>query len=199
MMRPETALDSILLNQFASADESACEAAAIKLGRQGVTGLAALAELLPMSQPDLRFWAVRGLWANGSTEAVALLLKTLADPAAMVRSGAAYALGELKAEMAVEALARLVTSDTSEAGQHAADALAKIGINAAPILIKILPDKRAWVRVRAAKALAAVECTEAIPALFEALDDESYLVRHHAEEALARLGVGQMVYFQVSG
>jgi HEAT repeat protein len=115
----------------------------------------------------------------------------------MVRSGAAYALGELKSEQAVEVLAQLVATDPCEAGEHAADALAKIGIHAAPALIKILPDKQAWVRVRAVRALAAIASKDAISALFEALEDESYLVRHHAEEALARLGVGQMVYFQI--
>lgn len=190
-------MEASLLAQFTSADEFACEAAAIKLGQQGAAGLVALVELLSAAQPDLRFWAVRGLWANGSVEASALLVKTLADPEAMVRSGGAYALGELKAEAAIEALTRLVTTDATEAGEHAIDALAKIGQASAPALIKMLSDERAWVRVRVAKALVSLKSKEAIPALLAALDDESYLVRHHAEEALARLGVGQMVYFQV--
>lgn len=190
-------MDSNWLAQFSGADETACEAAAVKLGQTGADGLATLSELLRSDQPDLRFWAVRGLWANGSPEAGALLVKTLSDPEAMVRSGAAYALGELKAGGAVEALAQLVAGDPSEAGEHAADALARIGPEAGPALVKMLQDERAWVRVRAARALVPIRNKEAIPALFAALEDESYLVRHHAEEALARLGVGQMVYFQV--
>lgn len=190
-------MDSNLLAQLASADDAVCEATVVNLGQQGTIGLADLAELLQASQADLRFWAVRGLWANGSAEARMLLVNKLTDPEAMVRSGVAYVLGELKAEEAIEALARLVTTDTSEAGAHAADALAKIGKEAAPVLSRILQDERAWVRVWAAKALGSIESKEAIPALFAALEDESYLVRHHAEEALARLGVGQMVYFQV--
>lgn len=182
---------------FTSADDAACEAAAITLGQQGPTGLSTLTEMLGADEADLRFWAVRGLWANGSPEAVALLIQTLPDKEAMVCSGAALALGELKAEVAVEALAQLLASDATESGNHAADALAKIGQPAAQVLIAALQDERPWVRVRAAKALIPVESKEAIPALFQALEDESYMVRHQAEEALARMGVGQMVYFRV--
>lgn len=186
-----------LIERFSSADDAACEAAAIALGQQSAAGLAALAELLSAAEADARFWAVRGLWANGSPEAVELLLPGLSDPEEMVRSGAALALGELKAEAAVEALVTLLATDSTESGNHAADALAKIGQPAAEVLVRALQDERPWVRVRAAKALVSVESKQAIPALFRALDDESYVVRHHAEEALARMGVGQMVYFRV--
>jgi HEAT repeat protein len=103
----------------------------------------------------------------------------------------------LKAAPAVEVLAQLVVTDPAPSGAHAADALAKIGSPATAALITALQNKHPWGRVRAAKALISVESKQAIPALFQALDDESYLVRHHAEVALARMGVGQMVYFQV--
>ena len=53
-----------------------------------------------------------------------------------------------------------------------------------------------WVRRRAAKALVPVESKAAIPVLFEALEDENYLVRQYAEEALKRMGIGEMVYFR---
>ncbi|MCL4299240.1 MAG: HEAT repeat domain-containing protein [Anaerolineae bacterium] len=188
---------SALIERFSSADDAACEAAAIALGQQSAAGLAALAELLSAAEADARFWAVRGLWANGSPEAVELLLPALSDQEEMVRSGAALALGELKAEAAVEALVTLLAADPTESGRHAADALTKIGPPAAEVLVRALRDERPWVRVRAAKALVPVESRQAIPALFRALDDESYMVRHHAEEALARMGVGQMVYFRV--
>jgi HEAT repeat protein len=182
---------------FTSADDATCEAAAVNLGQQGPTGLPTLAKLVAADEADVRFWAVRGLWATGSPEAVAWLIQALQDKDAMVRSGAALALGELKAEAAIEALAQLLATDATESGNHAADALAKIGQPAAQVLIAALKNERPWVRVRAAKALIPVESQEAIPALFQALEDESYVVRHHAEEALARLGVGQMVYFRV--
>jgi len=36
----------------------------------------------------------------------------------------------------------------------------------------------------------------AIPLLVETLEDRSYVVQQYAEEALARLSVGEMVYFR---
>lgn len=186
-----------LIERFTSADDTACEGTAVMLGGQGTEGLAVLADLLATPEADPRFWAVRGLWANGSPEAVNLLIKVLSDEEEMVRSGAALALGELKAAAAVEALTHLMINDPTPSGNHAADSLTKIGSPAASALTNALQDEHAWVRVRAAKALVSVESKGAIPTLFQALDDESYLVRHHAEEALARMGVGQMVYFRV--
>ena len=186
-----------LLTQFNSLDDAACEAAAIALGQAGPAGLSTLTELLAAEAEDARFWAIRGLWANGSPEATARLIEALQDEVEMVRSGGALALGELKAAAAVPALAWLLSHDATASGDHAADALSKIGLPAAQALIEALANDYPWVRVRAAKALIPVESKKAIPALFKALDDDSYLVRHHAELALARMGVGQMVYFRV--
>jgi HEAT repeat protein len=185
-----------LFDQFKNSNDLACEAEAIALGQQGEAGLHNLIILLSAADADLRFWAVRGLWANGSQRAIKLLIKTLSDEEEMVRSGAALALGELQAADAVDALARLLTEDDTTAGDHAADALAKIGSPSAPALIKAMKQYKAHVRRRAAKALVPVESKQAIPVLFEALEDESYMVRHYAEIALAKMGVGQMVYFQ---
>lgn len=186
-----------LIERFTNLDEAACEAEAMALGQQAAAGLSSLAELLAADEVDARFWAIRGLWANGSPEATALIIKALQDKEEMVRSGAALALGELKAEAAVEALAQLLTGDTSASGNHAADALGKIGQPSAEALIRAMKSRQPWVRRRAAKALIPVESKQAIPVLFQALEDESYIVRHYAEEALARMGVGQMVYFRV--
>jgi HEAT repeat protein len=188
---------SDLIQTFTSGDDSAAEAAAVALGQGGTTGLDALAQLLAAPGADARFWAIRGLWANGSPEAIMVLVKALSDPEGMVCSGAALALGELKAEAAIEKLAQLLISDPAECGHHATDALAKIGLPAAQALMAALQNEQPWVRVRAVKALISVESKQAIPALFQALEDDSYVVRHHAEEALARMGVGQMVYFRV--
>ena len=185
-----------LTERFTTLDEAAWEAEAIGLGQQGQAGLQLLRQLLVSPEIDVRFWAIRGLWANGSPEAVELLIATLPDEAEMIRSGTALALGELQAEAAVEALAHLLATDITAGGDHAADALAKIGPAAAPALIEAMRQEAIWARRRAAKALIPVESKAAIPVLFEALEDESYLVRQYAEEALKRMGVGEMVYFQ---
>ncbi|MDX1523322.1 MAG: HEAT repeat domain-containing protein [Anaerolineae bacterium] len=184
-----------LIDQFLSSNDARCEALAVSLGEQGASGLQTLQSLLTAAEADVRFWAVRGLWANGSGEAIQALIATLQDPDPMVSSGAALALGELKAEAAVEALAHLLVTDPGATGRHAADALAKIGQAATPALTEALKNEQPWVRVRAAKALVPLEDRASIGPLFHVLEDDSYLVRHYAELALERMGVGQMVYF----
>ena len=184
-----------LIERFLRQDEATCETEAIALGQAGQAGLTQLRALLASAVEDVRFWAVRGLAANTSPQAVALLIDTLQDQSEMVQSGAAWALGELKAETAIEALANLLTSDPSATGNHAADALGKIGQVAVPTLIEALDHKKAWVRVRAAKALVPIQDRRSIGPLFQALEDESYMVCHYAEIALTNMGVGQMVYF----
>lgn len=191
-----TDCQTLLRQLLSSTGDEAGESAAIALGKAGDACLSALDELLASDDPDHRFWAVRALWTNGSAEARARLIACLNDDSEMVSSGGALSLGELKAEEAVEALGHLLRHNTTLACNHAADALAKIGQPAAPVLIAALEDDRAWVRIRAAKALVPIESRDAIEPLIRALDDESYLVRHYAEEALARMGVGQMVYFR---
>jgi HEAT repeat protein len=137
------------------------------------------------------------LWANGSAEAIALLIDRLQDQEEMVRSGAAFALGELKAGAAIAPLLQLLINDSSDSNNHAVDALIKIGQPAAQGLIEALQHKDASVRVRAARALVPIKSRDAIGPLFYAMEDESYMVRHYAEIALERMGVGQMVYFRL--
>jgi HEAT repeat protein len=185
-----------LLEQLNGSDDGDCEASAVALGKMGDAALPHLKALLVDGKADARFWAVRALWVMNTPAATQTLVGVLDDPDEMVRSGAALALGELKAEVAIERLAGLMREEQGGAGDHAADALSKIGRSAAHVLFETLDDTRAWVRIRAARALVPVESHDAIPALFQALDDDSYLVRHYAQEALSRMGIGQMVYFR---
>ncbi len=185
-----------LLDQLNGSDDGSCEASAVALGKMGEAALPHLKALLVDGKTDARFWAVRALWVMDTWAATQTMVGVLDDPDEMVRSGAALALGELKAEDAIEKLARLMREEQGGAGDHAADALSKIGRPAARALFETLDDSRLWVRIRAARALVPVESHDAIPALFQALDDDSYLVRHYAQEALTRMGIGQMVYFR---
>jgi HEAT repeat protein len=185
-----------LLDQLNASDDGNCEASAVALGKMGETALPHLKALLVDGSVDTRFWAIRALWVMETPAAIQSLIGMLDDSDEMVRSGAALALGELKAEASVDRLARLMREEQSNVGNHAADALSKIGKPAACILVAALDDARAWVRIRAARALVPFESHDAIPALFQALDDDSYLVRHYAQEALNRMGIGQMIYFR---
>lgn len=185
-----------VLNQLNGSDDGNCEASAVALGKMGEAVLPHLRDLLVNGRVDARFWAVRALWVMDTSAATQIMVGVLDDPDEMVRSGAALALGELKAEVAIERLARLMREEKGSTGDHAADALSKIGRPAARVLFESLDDARAWVRIRAARAFVPVESHDAISALFQALDDDSYLVRHYAQEALSRMGIGQMVYFR---
>jgi HEAT repeat protein len=183
-----------LLNQLVGSDDGDCEAGAVALGKMGESVLPHLTALLADGNADARFWVVRALWVMDTPAATQELIRVLDDPDEMVRSGAALALGELKAESAVERLAQLVQDEEGAPGDHAADALSKIGGPAADFLISALEDARSRVRIRAVRALVPIQSHEAIPALFQALDDDSYVVRHYAEDALGRMGVGHIVY-----
>jgi HEAT repeat protein len=78
----------------------------------------------------------------------------------------------------------------------ATDALIQIGKPAVPGLIRTLEaDAHSQVRANAARALALIGDTSAIPALYRALEDDSVVARHWAEEGLDRMGLGQ-VYFK---
>ncbi len=178
-------------------DDTAAEQAAVALGNSGETGWAAIESLAHAADPDRRFWAVRALWANGSDAAISELLALLNDPNEMVRSAAALALGEMRAETAITDLLTMLETDDTAAGNHAADALSKIGTPAAEGLIALLAHPRKLVRLRAAKALVPIKSHNAIRPLIDLLDnDPSYLVRHYADVALKKMGVGQMVYFK---
>ncbi len=194
---PMKASDLLEHLQNPNIDDAAAEQVAIVLGEAGDAGWTAIESLVGASDPDRRFWAVRALWANGSDAAISALAALLLDPDEMVRSAAALALGELHPESAISPLLKLTATDETAAGNHAADALAKIGTPAANGLIALLEHPQAWVRRRAAKALIPIKSHAAIRPLIDRLDnDESYLVRYFADRALKKMGVGQMIYFK---
>lgn len=197
LRKPMQATELLKQLQNPEIDDTAAEQAAIALGELGDTGWAAIESLARAADPDRRFWAVRALWANGSDTAISELLALLNDPNEMVRSAAALALGEMRAETAIADLLTLLETDETSAGNHAADALAKIGTPAAEGLIALLAHPQKLVRLRAAKALVPIKSHDAIRPLIDLLDnDPSYLVRHYADVALKKMGVGQMVYFK---
>jgi HEAT repeat protein len=77
----------------------------------------------------------------------------------------------------------------------AADSLQRLGASAVPALIAALKDQDAQTRGLAARALAHLKDKSSIPALFNALEDDSAIVQFWADEGLERMGVGQ-VYFK---
>lgn len=110
-----------------------------------------------------------------------------------VRACAIYALGDRPE--AVSTLVGCLADPGQFVARTAADALQRLGKPAAAALVEALENPSAQVRGLAARALAHIKETSSIPALFKALDDESAFVQYWADEALERMGVGQ-VYFK---
>src|SRR5262249_46399239 len=106
-------------------------------------------------------------------EEVTTLIKRLKDKDVDVRSGAAFALGELgeEAKEAVPALIQALQDADRNARFWSAEALGKIGAPAVPALAEALKDKNAGVRYGAAYALAKMgaEAKAAVGALSDAL------------------------------
>lgn len=123
------------------------------------------------------------------------LLSALGDSDSEARACAIYALGTRHEPEAISALVNVCSDHSSFLARIAADSLQRIGKPAVPALIEALTHRDAQTRGLAARALAHIKDTSSVPALFNALEDESAIVQYWADEALERMGVG-MVYFK---
>jgi HEAT repeat protein len=169
------------------------EQAALALGALGDPALPYLQALLEAKESDIRWWATRALAALGGPGAIAALIEKLQDPAPDVRACAALGLGVLKTHQAIEPLIRALADESAYVGRIAGNALIQIGPACIASLITALNDDSTAVRAGAARALVPLKAQDAIPALFERLDDESALVTYYAQEALEHLGVGMVL------
>ncbi|HLE29487.1 MAG TPA: HEAT repeat domain-containing protein [Anaerolineales bacterium] len=182
-----------VLDELFSGDDA--RAAAV-LEHVDAAHLPALAEALASGGADSRWWAACALARLPDARALNALLAAAIDPDPDVRAAVLQGLGEQRAPEAVAPLLFALADDSSYLARLAADALIRIGKPAVPSLIRALENDAApHVRVHAARALALIGDIAAVPALFHALEDESAMVQHWAEEGLDRMGVGQ-VYFK---
>jgi HEAT repeat protein len=123
------------------------------------------------------------------------LREALGEADTETRACALYALGIRTEPDAISLLIDALGDPSAFLSRLAADSLERIGKPAVPTLIETLKNKNAQIRGLAARALAHIKDTSAIPALFAALEDESIIVQHWADEGLDAMGVGQ-VYFK---
>ncbi len=183
-----------LLKTLISGDDEAREAAAQALSRLDDTPIEPLAELLIGAQnAESRWWAARALAEIGGEAAVGPLVRALDDAEPDVRACAALALGHVGTGSAAPALAARLADDSAFVAGIAADALSMLGPPAVEALAASLQSPQAHARLLAVRALGRIGDEQAIEPLCRLLDDPSYLVRYHVEEALEALGVG-MVY-----
>ena len=111
------------------------------------------------------------------------------------RATAIYALRTRSTADAVTALVTVLANPDSFLARTACDSLIHIGKDATPKLIEALMHQNIQTRGLAARALAHLKEVSSIPALFNALNDDSMMVQYWADEALERMGVGQ-IYFK---
>lgn len=147
-------------------------------------------------EPDRRIWSAAALARLPDDESLRALLTAAADPDSDVRAAVLHALGQRRAPEAVTPLLFALSTSSPHFARLVGDALIQVGQPAVPALIAALEREVVpLVRIQLVRALALIGDTRAIPALFHALDDESAIVLHWAEEGLERMGVGQ-VYFR---
>lgn len=176
-----------------SGDDARAEAA---LALAEPAWLPALQTALGSDDPERRWWAVRALAQLPGDEPTSVLLHAAADPDDSVRAAAIFALGQRAAPAAVVPLLFALADPSEYLARLATDALIHVGQPAVAGLLRALrQDAQPRVRANAARALALIGDTSAIPALFKALEDDSAMAQYWAEEGLERMGVGQ-VYFK---
>jgi HEAT repeat protein len=190
----EKTLDVLIdLLSDGTADDARREEAALAIKALGDDALPPLRKLLQADDADLRWWSARALAALGGPSSVSLLIETLSDPDSDVRACAALGLGALAAAEAAAPLTHLLADESAYVGRIAGNALIQIGQSAVSALIEALNSQAPAARAGAARALIPLESHAAIPALFTALDDESVMVTHYAQDALWRMGVGMVL------
>ena len=181
-----------LLQVLVSAGEDAREEAALALGGFGAAAVERLAAILSSGEADARWWATRAL-AEVGREGVPVLATALRDQDPDVRACAALALGHTGDGSAAAALADGLGDESAFVASVAADALSMLGEPAIEALVARLGDEMPHIRLLAVRALGRIGSEQVIGPLLGVLEDESYMVRYYAHDALEALGVG-MVY-----
>jgi HEAT repeat protein len=183
-----------LLADLTSGDETRAENAVPGLVGLGEGAFPGLRGLLESEDADQRWWALRTL-AQSSQARTAWLLPRLDDPSAEVRQAAALGLYSHPAEMAIQPLIRALSDADAMVSDLACNALVAIGKPAVLFLLEVSKDGPQRRRINALRALAQIADHSAIPTLMAALEEDSAMLQHWAEEGLERLGLN-MIYIK---
>lgn len=184
----------VFIDALDAGDDAKTEEAVTALTEVGDAALPALQSLLTAPDPYRRWWGPRALTVIGTDAAIDLIIASLEDPDGDVRACAVVALSKLRPGKAIHPLVARLSDPSAYVSRLAADALAQFGQPAVGALIEALQGGDTATRAGAARALCAIRPEEAIPALYEALDDPSAIVTHYAEEALEKMGVGIILF-----
>ena len=183
-----------LLADLTSGDETRAENAVPGLVELGAEAFPALRDLLESADADQRWWALRTL-AQSPQAQTEWLLPFLNDSAAEVRQAAALGLCSHPDETAISPLVQALSDADSMVSELARNALVMIGKPAVPPLLEALKDAPQRARINVLRALAEIGDHSDIPAIMAALENDSVMMQHWAEEGLERLGLN-MVYLK---
>jgi HEAT repeat protein len=183
-----------LLADLTSGDETRAENAVPQLVEFGEGAFPALRDLLNADDADQRWWALRTL-AQSPHARTEWLLPFLNDPAPEVRQAAALGLCGHPGETAVRPLVQALSDADTLVSDLARNALVEIGKPSVPSLLEFPKDAPQRARINALRALAEIGDFAAIPTFMAALEEDSALLQHWAEEGLERLGLN-MVYLK---
>ena len=183
-----------LLADLTSGDEALAETVVPEIIALGEEGLDAVRTLLDSTDVDKRWWAVRVI-ASAPQSQAKTLLPLLEDESNEVRQAAVLGLTNHPHEKAIKPLVRALGDEDSLMSSLACAALVKIGNAAVPSLLEFPKDAPKTARINALRALAEIVDHRAIPTLMAALEEDSAMLNHWAEEGLERLGLN-MVYLK---
>ncbi len=184
-----------VLDELSCGEDERAEAALPHLAAWGPEALQALIERLSNPEPDVRWWAVRGLAEVRDERVPELLVQALADRDIGVRWCAGLALRSHPSEKAVPALVGMLAAEEALTRRLAGDALVAIGNSAVEQLLQLLQGGKPAARLEAVRALALIKDERALPALYAALDEPSAMIEYWATQGLENMGVGLVLYW----
>ena len=190
-----TELESLCAD-LVSGDDTRAEAAAVRLPRLGLVANDALRSLLKAQEADTRWWAVRALAGFiNLDEAYIDLIAALEDSSREVRQAAALAFSLHPDPRALPILAQSLGDADPLTAKLASNALIMSGKQSTDLLLDVLKNGKPSARLEAARALAEIMDTRAIPGLMEALETDSALLQYWAVLGLEKMGAG-MIYIK---
>jgi len=190
-----TDLDTLLAD-LTSGDESRAEAAAVQFSPFGQKAFYILATMYANPDPDMRWWALRALSEFDEPRVSNLLRLGLADDSPEVQACAALGLRKHPDPKAIPQLLDLMASSDQLLSRLGRDALAALGKNATPHLVRVLENPKAAhnAKLGAVRALAEIKDPDSIGPLFKVFQGGSGLMQYWAETGLEAMGIG-MVFF----
>jgi len=180
-----------LLADLTSGDETRAENAVPGLVELGEDAFPSLRDLLNSDDADHRWWALRTL-AQSPQSQTEWLLPFLDDSSPEVRQAAALGLCNHPDETAIRPLIQALSDADTMVSDLARSALVVVGKPAIPSLLEVSKDVPQRARINALRAIAEIGDYSAIPTLMAALEDDSVMMQHWAEEGLERLGLNMM-------